>query len=76
MLRLLLRDRARHATSTTIVAKPTPTDPIAADSLLSDFVIEPNLDGLSNTDVPQIVESCVRQFLAIGEIEQTPRRVI
>ena len=68
--------RLRHATSQTIAAKPTRTGQIAADSILSDFVIEPALDGLSNADVPQIVERCFPQLFATGEIDQPPRMVI
>ena len=74
--RMTIPWRLRHATSPIIAEKPTRIGPKAADSVLGDFAIEPALDGLSNTDVPQIVESCFRQLFVTGEIQQTPRRVI
>ena len=74
--RMAILWRLRHATSPIIAAKPTRTGQIAADSILGDFVIEPALDGLSNADMPHIVERCFRQLFATGEFKQPPRRVI
>ncbi len=58
-----------------VVAKPTRSSLIAADLVLSDFVRKPVLDGLSNANVPQIIEHCLQLF-AIFWIEQTLRSVI
>ena len=74
--RMAILWRPRHATSPIIAAKLTRIGSKAADSVLGDFVIEPALDDLSDTDVHQIVERCFRQLFVTGEIEQAPRRVI
>ena len=74
--RIAILWRLRHATSPIITAKPTRIGPERADSVFRDFVIEPALNGPSNTDMSQIVQRCFRQLFATGEIEQPPCRMI